>query len=25
MGTAIQRTLLARQVPFEQVHFDQFY
>jgi toluene monooxygenase electron transfer component len=25
MGQAIQRTLLARKVPFEQVHFDQFY
>jgi toluene monooxygenase electron transfer component len=25
MGAAIQRTLLARKVPFEQVHFDQFY
>jgi toluene monooxygenase electron transfer component len=25
MGQAIQRTLLARKVPFGQVHFDQFY
>lgn len=25
MGAAIQRMLLARQVSFDQVHFDQFY
>jgi toluene monooxygenase electron transfer component len=25
MGTAIQRMLLAHQVPFDRVHFDQFY
>lgn len=25
MGAAVQRALLARKVPFEQVHFDQFY
>jgi toluene monooxygenase electron transfer component len=25
MGQAIQRMLLARKVPFGQVHFDQFY
>ncbi|KXU85577.1 oxidoreductase [Paraburkholderia monticola] len=25
MGTAVQQMLLARQVPFDRVHFDQFY
>lgn len=25
MGTAVQQMLIARQVPFERVHFDQFY
>jgi toluene monooxygenase electron transfer component len=25
MGTAVQRMLLALKVPFERVHFDQFY
>ncbi|HEY4295052.1 MAG TPA: 2Fe-2S iron-sulfur cluster-binding protein [Paraburkholderia sp.] len=25
MGAAVQKMLLARQVPFDRVHFDQFY
>ncbi|MGG2047809.1 MULTISPECIES: 2Fe-2S iron-sulfur cluster-binding protein [Burkholderia] len=25
MGAAVQQMLLARQVPFDRVHFDQFY